>query len=94
MKNIDYSLLCAIVVLLFIGIVMVYSSSSYYALYQEDVWNSDHYFTKEIIWTVVGIIGMIVTMSIDYHTYKKVDSLASYNYNRSFSACFIPWSRY
>ncbi|MDC4241124.1 stage V sporulation protein E [Clostridium tertium] len=71
MKNIDYSLLCAIVVLLFIGIVMVYSSSSYYALYQEDVWNSDHYFTKEIIWTVVGIIGMIVTMSIDYHTYKK-----------------------
>ena len=71
MKNIDYSLLCAIVVLLFIGIVMVYSSSSYYALYQEDVLNSDHYFTKEIIWTVVGIIGMIVTMSIDYHTYKK-----------------------
>ncbi|WP_195265653.1 stage V sporulation protein E [Clostridium sp. 1001275B_160808_H3] len=71
MKNIDYSLLCAIVVLLFIGIVMVYSSSSYYALYQDKVFNSEFYFTKEILWTVVGVIGMIVTMSIDYHIYKK-----------------------
>lgn len=71
MKNIDYSLLCAIVVLLFIGIVMVYSSSSYYALYQDKVFNSEFYFTKEIVWTVVGIIGMVVTMSIDYHIYKK-----------------------
>ncbi len=71
MKNIDYSLLCAILVLLVIGIVMVYSSSSYYALYQKDVYNSDFYFFKEITWSVVGIIGMIVTMSIDYHIYKK-----------------------
>ena len=46
MKNIDYSLLCAILVLLVIGIIMVYSSSSYYALYQKDVYNSDFYFFK------------------------------------------------
>lgn len=71
MKNIDYSLLCAILVLLVIGIIMVYSSSSYYALYQKDVYNSDFYFFKEITWSVVGIIGMIVTMSVDYHIYKK-----------------------
>lgn len=71
MKDIDYTLLCAIVILLFIGIVMVYSSSSYFALYQKDVWDSDYYFTKEIIWTVVGILGMVFTMSIDYHIYKK-----------------------
>lgn len=71
MKNIDYGLLCAILVLLVIGIVMVYSSSSYYALYQKDVYNSDFYFFKEITWSVVGIIGMLVTMSIDYHIYKR-----------------------
>ncbi|EOR20695.1 MULTISPECIES: stage V sporulation protein E [Clostridium] len=71
MKNIDYSLLCAILVLLVIGIIMVYSSSSYYALYQKDVYNSDFYFFKEITWSVVGIIGMLVTMSIDYHIYKR-----------------------
>lgn len=71
MKNIDYSLLCAILVLLVIGIIMVYSSSSYYALYQKDVYNSDFYFFKEITWSIVGIIGMLVTMSIDYHIYKR-----------------------
>lgn len=69
MKNIDYGLLCGILILLFIGIVMVYSSSSYYALYEKD--NSDFFFIKEIIWAIVGICGMLVTMSIDYHIYKK-----------------------
>ncbi len=71
MKSIDYGLLCAILVLLFIGIVMVYSSSSYYALYQKDVYNSEFYFIKEIIWSTVGIVGMFLTMSLDYHLYKK-----------------------
>lgn len=71
MKSIDYLLLCALLLLLFIGIVMVYSSSSYYALYQKDVYNSEFYFKKEIIWSIVGVVGMIITMSIDYHKYKK-----------------------
>ena len=71
MKSIDYTLLCAILVLLFIGIVMVYSASSYYALYQIDVYNTEFYFYKEITWSIVGVIGMLVTMSIDYHYYKK-----------------------
>ena len=71
MKSIDYTLLCAILVLLFIGIVMVYSASSYYALYQKDVYNTEFYFYKEITWSIVGVIGMLVTMSIDYHYYKK-----------------------
>ena len=71
MKSIDYALLCAILLLLFIGVVMVYSSSSYYALYQKDVYNTDYYFIKEITWVIVGTIGMAITMSIDYHIYKK-----------------------
>lgn len=71
MRSIDYTLLCAILVLLFIGIVMVYSSSSYFALYQKNVYNTEFYFYKEITWSIVGIIGMFITMSIDYHVYKK-----------------------
>lgn len=72
MKDIDYSLLCAILVLLFIGVVMVYSSSSYYALYETESKSTEFFFKKEILWTMVGIIGMIFTMSIDYHIYKKL----------------------
>lgn len=72
MKSIDYGLLCSIFLLLFIGIIMVYSSSSYYALYHENSnYNSHFYFVKEIIWAVAGTIGMFTTMSIDYHMYKK-----------------------
>ncbi|MBE6052451.1 MAG: putative lipid II flippase FtsW [Clostridium sartagoforme] len=72
MKSIDYILLCALLILLFIGIIMVYSSSSYYALYQKDIYSTDYYFFKEITWAIVGLIGMGITMSIDYHFYKKI----------------------
>ena len=73
MKSISYGFLCGILLLLFIGIVMVYSSSSYYALYQ-DKWGNDteYLFSKVILWSVVGIVGMLFTMSIDYHKYKKM----------------------
>lgn len=71
MKSIDYTLLCALLVLLFIGVVMIYSSSSYYALYQKDVYDTNFYFFKVITWAIVGIVGMVITMSIDYHVYKK-----------------------
>ena len=72
MKSIDYGLLCGIFLLLFVGIVMVYSSSSYYALYHKNSnFNSHFYFIKEIIWAIAGIIGMSITMSLDYHIYKK-----------------------
>ncbi|WP_300380682.1 putative lipid II flippase FtsW [Clostridium sp.] len=73
MKDIDYSFLCGIMLLLFIGVVMVYSSSSYYALYENE--SSEFFIIKELIWTVVGIIAMFFTMSFDYHNYKKLTPL-------------------
>jgi len=70
MKSIDYGLLCAIFLLLFVGIIMVYSSSSYYALYEKN--SPEYFFIKEIIWTIVGVCAMLFTMAIDYHNYKKI----------------------
>lgn len=73
MKSISYGFLCGILLLLFIGIVMVYSSSSYYALYQDDFNNNpEYFFAKVILWGIVGVVGMIMTMSIDYHKYKAI----------------------
>ncbi|MDZ7543121.1 stage V sporulation protein E, partial [Clostridium perfringens] len=72
MKSIDYSMLCAILILLFIGVVMVYSSSSYYALYETESKSTEFFFKKEVLWTIVGIAAMIFTMSIDYHFYKRI----------------------
>jgi cell division protein FtsW len=73
MKDIDYGLLCGIMLLLFIGVVMVYSSSSYYALYEKE--STEFFIIKEIVWTIVGIIAMFFTMAFDYHNYKKLTSL-------------------
>lgn len=67
--TIDFQILCTISLILCIGVVMVYSSSSYYALYHES--SSEYFLMKELVWTIVGIIAMIVAMSIDYHKYKK-----------------------
>ena len=67
--RIDFQLLCAIILILCVGVVMVYSSSSYYALHIEE--SVEFFLKKELTWTVVGILAMIVTMSIDYHNYKK-----------------------
>ncbi|GAB6169857.1 stage V sporulation protein E [Clostridium carnis] len=70
MGRIDIAILCAVILLVCIGIIMVYSSSSYYALYEKQ--NSEFFLKKELTWSFVGIIVMISTMSIDYHVYKKV----------------------
>lgn len=70
MGNIDYSLLWVIIILLSIGAIMVYSASSYYALYTEG--SSAHFMKKEMIWVIAGFLGMVFTMSIDYHKYKKI----------------------
>ena len=71
---IDFQILCTIILIVCVGIVMVYSSSSYYALHSE-LGNSEAFLKKELTWTIVGLVVMIVAMSIDYHFYKKITFL-------------------
>lgn len=72
--TIDFQIFCTIIGIVCIGIIMVYSSSSYYALYEKG--STEHFLKKELLWTAVGIIAMIFTMSIDYHIYKKITLFA------------------
>lgn len=66
--RIDFQMFCAIILILCVGVVMVYSSSSYYALYNKE--SVEFFLKKELIWTVVGFFVMMITMTIDYHKYK------------------------
>lgn len=68
--KIDFQIFATIIFIVCIGVVMVYSSSAYYALYEES--SPEFFLKKELTWTIVGIFAMIVTMSIDYHIYKKL----------------------
>jgi cell division protein FtsW len=67
--KIDSWLLITVLTLLCIGIVMVYSASAFEAArYQGD---ASYYFQRELIWTLLGIVAMLVTMRIDYRVWRR-----------------------
>ncbi|WP_346663912.1 putative peptidoglycan glycosyltransferase FtsW [uncultured Merdimonas sp.] len=65
----DYSLLAVLVFLVCFGLVMLYSSSAYSALVNNN--DSMYYFKRQIFFCVIGFIGMYVVSRIDYHNYIK-----------------------
>ena len=68
--KIDPWLLIIIMALLCIGVVMVYSSSSFLAAsYTGD---ASYYFQRELMWVGLGIVAMMVTMRIDYRYWRRI----------------------
>lgn len=60
----DRLLLTSVLVLVLIGILMVFSSSFYYALQR---FNDQYYFfRKELQWALVGLVGMAVMSKVNY----------------------------
>jgi cell division protein FtsW len=61
-------LICAVLILLALGLVMVYSSSatSAEALYGK----SDHFILRQAIWASVGLVSMVLFSRIDYHRWR------------------------
>ena len=66
---IDFTLLITILLLLSIGLIMVLSASSPSALAESG--NSYSYFSKQLIFAVLGIFAMMFISKIDYRFYKK-----------------------
>ena len=66
---IDFTLLITILLLLSIGLIMVLSASSPSALAESG--NSYSYFSKQLIFAVLGIIAMLMISKIDYRFYQK-----------------------
>lgn len=68
--KIDSWLLIIVLALLCIGVVMVYSASSFLAAsYQGD---ASYYFQRELMWVGLGIVAMLVTMRIDYRYWRRL----------------------
>lgn len=65
----DFTLLITILLLLSIGLVMVLSASSPSALSESG--NSYAYFSKQLIFAVLGIVAMLFISKIDYRFYQK-----------------------
>lgn len=66
---IDFTLLITILLLLSIGLVMVLSASSPSALAESG--NSYSYFSKQLIFAILGIVAMLIISKIDYRFYQK-----------------------
>ncbi|MCR1949717.1 stage V sporulation protein E [Clostridium sp. DSM 100503] len=69
MGEIDYCIFYAVILLLAIGVIMIYSASSYYAMFKEG--DSMLYLKKQLIWAITGLVVMVFIASIDYHKLKK-----------------------
>lgn len=65
----DFLLIVLTFILVGIGLVMVYSSSSIFSLIDEN--NDKYYLQKQIMWVGISIIGMFTMMNIPYTFFKK-----------------------
>lgn len=66
---IDFTLVITILLLLGIGLVMLLSASSPSSLAQSG--NSYAFFSKQLLFAILGVIAMMVISKIDYRFYKK-----------------------
>ena len=66
--SVDRWLFTVTMLLLFVGLVMVFSAS---AVMARDRLGSPYAFlSKQLIWAVAGLLAMVVTMQLDYKRYK------------------------
>ena len=68
-KQVDFILIIIILVLLSFGIIMILSASAPSAL--AETGNSYTYFTKQVIFAIIGLVVMWFVSKIDYRIYKK-----------------------
>ena len=68
--KIDPWLLMIVLALLCIGIVMVYSASSFIAARYEG--NASYFLQRELLWVVLGVVAMVVTMQVDYRYWRRL----------------------
>ena len=69
MGEIDYGIFYTVALLLTIGVVMVYSASSYYAMFINK--DSMFYLKRQLVSAIIGVGAMAFTMCYDYHKLKK-----------------------
>lgn len=66
--KIDLIVFTAVIVLLSIGLVMVFSASSVMGI--NDFRDPHYYVKKQTLWALVGLLLMYVAANVDYHIYQ------------------------
>ena len=68
-KYFDYSLLFVVIFMVGFGAIMIYSASSYAAQMEGNA--AEHYFIRQVLFSVIGFVGMFITYKIDYRYWRK-----------------------
>jgi cell division protein FtsW len=67
--SVDRWLFTVTMLLVFVGLVMVFSASAVVA--RERLGSPYAFLSKQLVWAVAGLAAMVVTMRIDYRRYKN-----------------------
>lgn len=68
-KNMNLSILVSVLALSVFGLMMIYSASSYNAVYYFN--NRYYYFTSQLIGFVLGVVALALTYRIDFKIYAR-----------------------
>jgi len=66
--SVDKALFIVTLLLMFIGLVMVFSASAVMA--KERFGSAYTFLFKQMVWAVAGLIGMLIAMNVDYRRYR------------------------
>lgn len=69
-KDYDYTLIIAPLLLAAFGLVMIYSASMVTAVVEG--FNSNHYLIRQASWFVLGLVGFVFTSIFPYKKYQKL----------------------
>lgn len=72
-KAVDFTLLMSTLILVFVGIIMVFSASWPEAM--QDFGNGYHFLKKQVIAASIGLGSLLICMNIDYKIWKKYSLL-------------------
>src|SRR5580704_8673408 len=67
--SVDRWLFTVTMLLVFVGLVMVFSASTVMA--RERFGSAYAFLSKQLIWAAVGLVAMVVAMRVDYRRYKN-----------------------
>jgi cell division protein FtsW len=65
----DYLLIVIVAALLIVGLMMVYSAT--FALGYQLYGQPTYFFIRQALWMGIGLLAMIITAMIEYHTWRK-----------------------
>ncbi len=72
--EVDFTFLTLVIVIVCVGLVMILSASSPRALRIAN--DSFHFFKKQLLFSVLGFVAMIVASRVDYKKYEKYAGIA------------------